>query len=148
MENKKYSIVSLENDSVEEIFDYVDIEREEKMLARRRCPKLSLIPLVFIISITLMTLSVLHDVNAEVVPDELDELDLLCPPGMSWATTKARCIVNKGFTCCPTCSHEYRCSKSEGEKKCCHLLGIMPSSYKLNCRPGWVWVEWGDERRA
>ena len=78
-----------------------------------------------------------------VVPDELDELDLLCPPGMSWATTKARCMVNKGFTCCPTCSHEYRCSKSEGEMKCCYLLGIMPSSYKLSCRPGWVWLEWG-----
>ena len=143
MESDSCSIVSFESDDVDEMFDYVDQENEEKVLTRKRNIKLAFILMMFLISLTLLTLSVLHDVKAESVTDEGEELDFVCPPGMSWCVTMARCMVEKGYYCCPTCSHEYKCSKSEGEMKCCYLLGIMPSSYKLSCRPGWVWLEWG-----
>ena len=72
---------------------------------------------MFLISLSLLTLSVLHDVNAESIIDEGEELDFVCPPGMSWCVTMARCMAEKGYSCCPTCSHEYKCSKSERERK-------------------------------
>merc|ERR1719153_411757 len=133
--SNKYSRVSISSDDEDEIFDTVDEKLEERLLARRRCIKLSSIILVFIISFSLLTMSVLYDLHHGDVPDEDGQLDLLCPLGMSWSTTMSRCMAEQGYSCCPTCSKEYRCSGVKGEMKCCHLLGIMPSTFKLACRP-------------
>ena len=60
MENKRYSIVSIESDVIDEMFDYVDKEKEEKILARKRCITLVGIPLVFIITFGLLAANVVH----------------------------------------------------------------------------------------
>ena len=144
MENiQKYNIVNIANEEDDEIFDTVDKVTEEKLLVRRRYLKLSSIILVFIICFFLLAMSILYDVHHRDVPDQDGQLDLLCPFGMSWSSTMSKCMPEQGYSCCPTCSQEYRCSRIKEEKKCCHLLGIMPSTFKLMCRPGWVWVEWG-----
>ena len=85
--SNKYSRVSISSDDEDEIFDTVDEKLEERLLARRRCIKLSSIILVFIISFSLLTMSVLYDLHHGDVPDEDGQLDLLCPLGMSWSTT-------------------------------------------------------------
>jgi hypothetical protein len=155
MKSNTYSIVSLESGILGDIYDDTEKEAEEKLLARRRCIKLFCIPLVFIISFGFLTFSVVHDVQARARCDQhlqkivcqendLDCLALICPVGMEWDEEAGRCQELIGYTCCPTCSQEYSCFKPEesSDTKCCHLLGILPSSYKLVCREGWVWVEW------
>ena len=141
--DNKYSIFRNTSDDDDEIYDTVDWEKEEVLLARRRCLKLTSMISVFIISFSLLAMSVLYDVHAGDIPDEDGQQDLFCPLGMSWSSTMSKCMAEQGYSCCPTCSQEYRCSMVKEEKKCCHLLGIMPSTFKLMCRPGWVWVEWG-----
>ena len=155
MKSNEYRVVSLESEILEETYDYVDKEAEEKLLARKRFIKLVCIPLVFIISFGFLTFSVVHDVQArasseqqleKIVCQENDPecLALLCPEGMEWDEGAGRCQELRGYTCCPTCSQEYKCFKQEesSDAKCCHMLGILPSAYKLVCREGWVWVEW------
>ena len=150
MENNKYSIVSIESDVIEYMFDCVDKDKEEKILARKRCITLVCIPLVFIISFGLLAASVVHDVQArgEHVPggdgEEPSDLSLLCPAGMSWSGESSKCEARPGYTCCPSCTQQYSCARQDTARaeRCCHLLGILPSSYKLLCRQGWVWVEW------
>ena len=63
MENNKYSIVSIESGDIEEMFDYVDKDKEEKLLARRRYFKLFCIPFVFFLSFGLLVMSVIHDIK-------------------------------------------------------------------------------------
>ena len=155
MKSAKYSIVSIESEVAEEMIEYVDRETEEKLLARRRYIKLVCIPLVFILSFGLLALSVVHDVQARALsaqqveptacsPTDLPCVSLLCPAGMSWSGESSKCEAEQGYTCCPTCTQQYTCVRQDQarEDRCCHLLGILPSSYKLMCRPGWVWVEW------
>ena len=85
----------------------IDKEAEEKLLARRRCITLILIPLVFIISFGFLTYSVVHDVQArarsdqqleKIVCQENDQdcLALLCPVGMEWDGMANRCQEIKG----------------------------------------------------
>ena len=155
MKSNKYSIVSSESEILEDMNNYVDSEAEEKLLARRRCIKLVCIPLVFIISFGFLTFSVVHDVQAraksykhlqkvDCQENDLDCLALICPVGMEWDDGAGRCQELRGYTCCPTCSQKYSCFMlgESSDARCCHLLGILPSSYKLVCREGWVWVEW------
>ena len=155
MQSNNYSIVSLESDLAEDVYDYVDREAEEKLLARRRCIKLVCIPLVFIVSFCCLAFSVVHDEEARARSDQqlekivclenaLDCLSLICPVGMEWDDEAGRCQELRGYTCCPTCSQEYACFKPEetSDAKCCHMMSILPSTYKLVCREGWVWVEW------
>ena len=144
MENiQKYNIVNIANEEDDEIFDTVDKVTEEKLLVRRRYLKLSSIIIVFIICFFLLAMSILYDVHHRDFPDQDGQLDLLCPFGMSWSSTMSKCMAEQGYSCCPTCSQEYKCSRMKTDMKCCQLLGIMPSTFKLACRPGWVWVEWG-----
>ena len=49
MESDSCSIVSFESDDVDEMFDYVDQENEEKVLTRKRYMKLAFIPMMFLI---------------------------------------------------------------------------------------------------
>ena len=109
MGSSNYSIVILESEIVEEMYDYVDKETEEKLLARRRFIKLVCIPLVFIISFGFLTFSVVHDVQARARSDQelekvvcqendLECLTLLCPVGMEWDGVDHRCQELKGKT--------------------------------------------------
>ena len=125
------------------------------LLARRRCLTLVSIPLMFTISLLLLTLSVVQDVQARARAEEMLEMvvcqeedtectALLCPVGMVWVEGGGGCEVVPGYECCPTCTQEYACVQSGGvhSHKCCQLMGLLSSPYKLFCREGWVWVEW------
>ena len=102
MKSIEYSIISLESEILEEMYDYVDKEAEEKRLARRRCITLVCIPAVFIISFGFLTFSVVHDVQARARSDQklekvtcqendMDCLTLLCPDGMGWDSEADMC---------------------------------------------------------
>ena len=69
MRSNNYSIVSLESEILEDIYDDVDKEPEEELLARRRCIKLICIPLVFLIFFGTLTFSVVHDVQTRTRSD-------------------------------------------------------------------------------
>ena len=84
MRSNNYSIVSLESEILEDIYDDVDKEPEEKLLARRKCIKIDCIPLVFLISFGTHTFSVVHDVQTRARSDQqlerivCQESDLSC----------------------------------------------------------------------
>ena len=69
MESNGYSIVSLDREIHEEMADHVDREAVEKRLARRRCLKLVAIACVFLICSCILTISVVHDVQARAGDD-------------------------------------------------------------------------------
>ena len=87
MRSSNYSIVILESEIVEEMYDDIDKEEEEKLIARKRCTKLVFIPLVSIISFGFLAFSIVHDVQARARSDQELENDqecltLLCPVRM------------------------------------------------------------------
>ena len=156
MESNGYSIVSLDREIHEEMADHVDREAVEKRLARRRCLKLVAIACVFLICSGILTISVVHDVQARAGDDlewdtqfacqENDEdcLTLLCPEGMGWEGAGGECRQLPGYTCCTSCTQEYKCYKIEEADgvKCCAGVGVVPAAYKMQCRDGFLWVGW------
>ena len=155
MKSNNYSIISMHSEIHEEECDDVDHEKEERRLARRRWIKLVSIGAVFLICGVILTLSVVHDVQARAGGDleweefscqENDEdcLTLLCPEGMGWDVKGGQCEQLPGYSCCTTCTHEYTCYKTGGAGgvKCCYGVGVVPAAYKQACREGFLWVEW------
>ena len=133
----------------------LDRKVEEKRLSRRRCITLLSIACVFLTSCAILTISVVHDVQARAGDDleweefacqENDEdcLTLLCPEGMGWEGAGGECRQLPGYTCCTSCTQEYKCYKIEEADgvKCCYTEGVVPSAYKQACRDGFLWVAW------
>ena len=142
-------------DSEEDCCDDVDVEAEERRLARRRRITVLSIVGVFLICGVILTMSVVYDVQAragghmeweEFSCPGNDEscLSLLCPDGMGWEVGRGECAELPGYTCCTTCTHEYTCyGPGEGEGvRCCLAEGVVPSAFKQVCRPGYLWVQW------
>jgi hypothetical protein len=107
MKGKDYITVRLNSDH-EDVCDHVDKEVEEKRLARRRCITLVSIAALFLISAGILTVSVVHDVQARAEGDleweefscqqnDLDCMDLLCPKGMIWDIAKSKCKEMSGI---------------------------------------------------
>ena len=105
-----YSTLRLESDH-EEFCDEEERKEEETRLRRRRWFTLICISSLFLISATILTLSVVHDVKARAKDPEWEEfsckqndpecLDLLCPDGMVWDTLQDKCRempgINTGY---------------------------------------------------
>ena len=129
-------------------FDFVQIE---KSLQQRRKVKLSIIIMIFVISIGVIIYSVIHDIrrrNGKMLSilkqtysvfsftgsiihletlvcsqTDLECLSLLCPVSM---------IYN---------SEEGRCEEDADQVVDVGLLGVV-GNVKTMCREGFVWVEW------
>merc|ERR1719206_761298 len=113
-----YSTLRLESDH-EDICDEMERELEEKRLARRRWLTILAISSLFIISATILTISVVHDMKARAKDLEWEEFSCklndpdcihsLCPEGMVWDMLENKCREMPGYTCCTACTHEYKC---------------------------------------
>ena len=102
----EYSTLRLESEH-EDICDEIQREVEEKRLARRRWFTLLSISFLFIISATILTLSVVHDTKARAKDPEWEEfsckqndpdcLHSLCPEGMVWDMVEDQCREMPGI---------------------------------------------------
>ena len=149
MKATDYSSLRLDEDICQDM----DREEEEKRLARRRWMTLASIASLFLISGTILTLSVVHDVRSRAKEPGWEEfscpagdpscLELLCPEGMVWDMVTSMCMSMSGYTCCTACTHQYQCfNPAIHTTRCCHSEGVVPSAYKQVCREGFLWVQW------
>ena len=101
-----YSTLRLESDH-EDICDEMERELEEKRLARKRWLTLLAISSLFIISATILTISVVHDMKARAKDPEWEEFSCkqndpdcihsLCPEGMVWDMVEDKCREMPGI---------------------------------------------------
>ena len=88
-------------EDLEDDCEIVDTDKEKKRLARRRQITLASIATLFLLSATLLTLSVVHDIKAKARDPGWEEfsckendaacLELLCPTGMLWDREVSQC---------------------------------------------------------
>ena len=129
-----------------------ELEDEVRQLRVRRILTVISIVFVFLICALILSLTVLHDLQARAAEHAgWEEFScvygnttcqaLLCPAGMVWR--EGVCEVLPGFTCCTTCTHHYSCHATlHSSIRCCYAEGVVPGAYKQACRQGYLWVSW------
>lgn len=135
---------------------HIDVEAEGRKFRRRRRATLLAILAIFLTTGIILIFSVVHDLQnrpevgfVEEICSEADTACILnqCPHGYQWNTKQEKCFLQPGFECCLVqLSGQYlkHCWEGEEPDQPCAVMtaGIVLSTYKQLCRPGYLWVEW------